>query len=264
MRQLSLAAALLAGTALATPAGAVSITANLFAPMPTGGTPVVVGLQGPALVNPPASPSSSTAAITGAGYSVTFAPGIGPGQGVVAGAVGSVRAIPVAGLQAPNTPLFLTGDANSALTSIRADAGNYLSTGNVPNAITIAFTSPQEAFALLWGSIDSGNRLDFFLGASAVGSVTGAAVQAAAAGFVSNGFQGPGGSAYVTVTDFLGGTFNRVVASSNVVSFEFAGVVAAQGFGDDPSAVPGPAALALFGAGLMGLGLVARKRRAEG
>ena len=47
-----------------------------------------------------------------------------------------------------------------------------------------------------------------------------AAVQAAAAGFVTNGFQGPGGSAYVVVNTST--PFTTVTATSNVVSFEFA------------------------------------------
>jgi hypothetical protein len=55
--------------------------------------------------------------------------------------------------------------------------------------------------------------------------VTGSEVQTAAAGFVSNGFQGPGGSAYVVVDTST--PFTTVTAASTQISFEFAGVAVA-------------------------------------
>jgi len=133
-----------------------------------------------------------------------------------------------------------------------AAAGNYLSTGL--GTITITFDKPQDALALLWGSIDAtqttkgktlqGNSLE--LNDAASFTVTGADVQTAAAGFVSNGFQGPGGSAYViidTSTPFTTATF-----TSGVVSFEFAGVA---GSTVPFNGVPEPGTVMLLGSGLL-------------
>src|SRR4029077_10653362 len=107
------------------------------------------------------------------------------------------------------------GFGSSLSTDIGA-SGNYLSTG-LGGAFTINFVLPQTSFALLWGSIDGGNLLSFNDASSF--SVTGTAVQAAAAGFVGNGFQGPGGSAYVVINTDT--PFTTVTASSSVISFEF-------------------------------------------
>src|ERR1019366_8663845 len=86
-------------------------------------------------------------------------------------------------------------------------------------------------------------------GNNTVFTVTGTAVQNATAGFAGNGFQGPGGSAYVLVNTST--PFTSVIASSSTVSFEFGGVVA--------SPVPEPSSFwCLFG---LSIGIVALRRR---
>ena len=217
-------------------ANASTITASLFSPE-AGFGPVAIDLTG---ITPP-----SHTDFTGTGYSVSFGSGFSS-QGVVQGAFGCCYAIPVAGITA-GQPEYLTGGYGSLLTTIAADSGNYFSTGT--GSITIAFDQPETWLALLWGSIDTGNRLTFMNGNNSVFTVTGTAVQDAAAGFVSNGFQGPGGSAYVVINTST--PFTSVIASSDVVSFEFGGVVG--------SAVPEPNSFwCLFG---IGIGIVALRRR---
>jgi hypothetical protein len=223
-------------------ANASTITASLFSP-DAGLGPVIIDLTG-------IKPVSQTS-FSGPGYSVSFAVALGPsGQGVVQGAFGGRYAIPVAGIigVAPNQQAeYLTGGYGSLLTPTAADSGNYFSTGT--GSITINFNQPETWFGLLWGSIDTGNLLTFKNGNNTVFTVTGTAVQNAAAGFLSNGFQGPGGSAYVLVNTDT--PFTSVIASSSVVSFEFGGVVG--------SPVPEPSSfLCLFG---IGVGIVALRRR---
>ncbi|MCW6509385.1 Npun_F0296 family exosortase-dependent surface protein [Lichenifustis flavocetrariae] len=121
-------------------------------------------------------------------------------------------------------------------------SGNYLSTGT--GTITLTFSTPETSLALLWGSIDQGNSITFDNG----DTLTGAQVQTTTAGFVSNGFQGPGGSAYVVAVSDT--PFTTVSFSSSSPSFEFAGVVAS---GGTISTVPLPAAAPMFGAGLLAL-----------
>jgi hypothetical protein len=195
-------------------ARADTIRASLFSPLaPAGITRTIIDLS-------PILPPSHTS-VTGTGYSITFS-NVGADQGIVRGALGGRHAIPVAGARG-TTPEYLTGGFGAALTSNLASSGNYLSTGL--GTITIRFSNPQRSLALLWGSIDRGNSLTFNDAAHFV--VTGSEVQTAAAGFVSNGFQGPGGSAYVVVDTTT--PFTIVRATSKQISFEFAGVAAANG-----------------------------------
>ena len=216
-------------------ANASTITASLYLP-DAGLGPVVIDLTG-------ITTTPSQAPFSGPGYSVSFA--VNAGQGVVRGALGGRYAIPVAGVTGGNAE-YLTGDYGSTLTTDPADSGNYFSTGT--GAIAMNFNQPEYWLALLWGSIDTENLLTFKNGNNTVFTVSGTDVQNAAAGFVSNGFQGPGGSAYVLVhTDT---PFTSVIASSGVVSFEFGGVVG--------SAVPEPGTWCLFG---LGIGIVALRRR---
>jgi hypothetical protein len=211
-----------------------TITASLFSPLaPPGSTPIVVNLAG--LTDP------SQAPLTGSGYTVSFA-GVGSNQGLVQGNSGA-HAVPVAGI-AGTSAEYMTGSFGSAQTTDVGASANYLSTGT--GTITISFASPVTSFALLWGSIDTGNSLRFNDASNFV--VTGSAVQAAAAGFVGNGFQGPGGSAYVVVNTDT--PFTTVTATSSVVSFELAPLAASNTPFDPPSA-PEPGALTLMAGGVL-------------
>lgn len=218
-----------------------TITANIFA-SDVGVIPVEVDLDG--ITTPSQSP------LTGTGYSVSFSPGFSVDEGVVQGAQSGYYAVPVAGVSG-GEPEYLTGGSGSALTTDISGSGNYLSTGL--GTITITFTEPQDSLALLWGSIDRGNSLT--LNDTDNLTVTGTEIQDAAGGFVSNGYQGPGGSAYVIIdTDT---SFTTASFTSNVVSFEFAGVAASTA---PFTAMPEPASMALIVIGI-GIGLVGVRRR---
>jgi hypothetical protein len=227
---------LLASTALATPAMAISINGSTTAPMPLPGLTTAIDLQSRPLGN---------TNFSNATYSVAFStPG---GQGVVQGASSNEYAIPVAGAG----PVYLTGNAGSPTTASAAGAGKYLSTGI--GSITLTFAAAQQGFSMLWGSIDDFNSLQLFNGLTP-GSVVGGVAAGNAAGIPANGFQGFEGSAYITI---MGEVFDRIVFSSTTNSFEFTGLIAAErGF-----AVPTPASLALFGLALFALGAVQQRRR---
>jgi hypothetical protein len=215
-------------------AEANTVTASLFSPLaPTGSALIVVDLTGFT-----AGPHTT---LSGAGYSINF-DAVGSDQGLVQGTLGGSHAVPVGGF-ADGSAEYLTGGFGSALSTNIGAAGNYLSTG--PGTITISFASPQTSFALLWGSIDGGNLLRFNDASNL--NVTGTAVQAAATGFVSNGFQGPGGSAYVVVNTDT--PFTTVTASSSVISVEFEPIAASTTPFETSN--PEPAGFALMAGGIL-------------
>ncbi len=198
------------------------------------------------------TPSQTT--ITTPTYKVVFG-SVAADQGVVQGAASGLHAIPVAGVSG-GAAQYLVGNLGSAPTSDPAKSGNYFSTGGSGSTITITFNTPQTAIALLWGSIDAQNNVVFFNDAVSefgADNLTGAMVQAAASGFVGNGFQGPGGSAYVTVNRDT--TFKSIQFSSGVVSFEYAAVTGS----DKAFKVPEPVSLALLGLGA-GAAMLVRRR----
>ena len=224
-------------SALSAPAGATAIvTASLYSP---------TVLSNPTLIATPGAPTYAMA-LSGSGYSVTF--DTPANQGVVQGASAGVYAIPVAGTS-NGQATYLTGGYGSATTTDASQSGTYFSTGI--GSITVSFATPETAISLLWGSIDTYNAIT--LGNGDV--ITGGAVQQAASGFSGSGYQGPGGSAYVTINSDT--PFSSFIASSTGVSFEFGGVVGA------PMAigVAEPATLGLLGCGLATI-LLLRRRRA--
>ena len=240
-RVLFAGAALCTTVAVAQAAPITTFSSSISSPIPPTGaivTPIAIaGVTG----------TPSTATITTPAYTVTITnPTTPAGEGIVNGTTANVHAVPVAGVMG-TTPEYLTGDFGSALTTNAAASGNYFSTGNGTSTVTINFTTPQSSLALLWGSIDAANLITLS-GGSLTGTDTLSGTQVATAdGFVANGSQGYGGSAYVSLTDTA---FTTVAFTSPTqISFEFSGVAGS----NVPFNVPEPISLAMFGAGLAGL-----------
>ncbi len=160
---------------------------------------------------------------------------------VVQGASSGVYAAPF--VSGSNGLGFLTPDQPNGV-----DATHYLSTGI--GSVTLQFSSSQDYFGLLWGSVDNYNTLSFYDGSTLVGSFSGTQIWANA-----NGNQGEQGTFYVNFNS-LDGSFDKVVASSTQNAFELDNVAYnAQGVPDSG------ATLALMGVAFTGLISLRRKLR---
>lgn len=124
---------------------------------------------------------------------------------------------------------------------------------NTPNPAQLKYTTGKNTFSLLWGSVDSYNKLSFFdsldnpLGVVVGGDLNMNPVRV--------------GAQLVTISGFGPSAFTRVeFLSDGYNAFEFSNIVAGPASGI--SAVPVPAALPLFGTGLAIMGFIGwRKKR---
>lgn len=235
---MSLRTALL-GMVFAAAVGAGPASAALIVSGSVGGAPTGVTLEN--FDSLAAGSISPPAYLLPSGISLTLTPNA---QAVV-GSLGGQYAAPF--LSGGNGTGFGSPDQPNGV-----DATTYItsgSTGNTAGAVaTMVLPFLSQYFGLLWGSVDDYNTLQFFDGATLVGTLTGSGVTAS-----PNGNQGVAGTLYVNIDSTL--PFNRVVATSTSFAFEFDNVAFS------PTPVPEPATLALFGAGLLGLGLARRRRR---
>ena len=132
------------------------------------------------------------------------------------------------------------------------DTTTYITSGYAGTAsATLAFSSPQEYFGLLWGSVDTYNSLFFYSGATLVGTVTGTEMN----GGIDAGL-GENGTLYVNVNSDI--PFDRVVATSSAPALEFDNIA----FNPTPvpPVVPEPGSLLLLGMGLVGVSRRLRRR----
>jgi len=169
-------------------------------------------------------------------------------EGVVQGSMPGLYAAPVSG-----------GSEASPTTWTQP----YFSTGL--GTITLTFSHAQSYLGVLWGSVDIGNGTTNSITfnnvhngtVTQVGVVTGNEIHAAAESGAASGSQGYDGSFY-TVLDDLGGTFNQIVLSSTVISFEAADIEYASTAVDVPEA----GTIALLGTGLLALAALRHRRQA--
>lgn len=142
----------------------------------------------------------------------------------------------------PDTTTYITSGSNGSVAGAEA---------------ILTFSSQEEYFGLLWGSVDSYNTLSFYEGGvngTLVGTVTGAEVTGN-----DDGDQGVDGTYYVNINSSA--DFDTVVASSTQYAFEFDNVAYNATNLGGGGATPLPASLWLFGTVLGGAGFLMRRRR---
>jgi hypothetical protein len=152
---------------------------------------------------------------------------------------------------------LVTGSVSGRYASPYGISDTYLTVPYNYSAGAVALTTPgnYNYFGLYWGSLDLYNSIHFYDGASLIGSFNGADIFS----LMANGGQSSWASnRYVNFLFTDGDLFDRIVLVSTNWAFESDN----HAFGNVTTSVPEPATLAMFGLGLIGLGMMARRRRA--
>lgn len=192
-------------------------------------------------------PLSTATAVLPSGVTVSFSGTAAP----VIGALANRYAAP--NLTGSNGVYFGTGGGTQAS---GPDATVYLSAGSTgadaASAVTLLMPSARTMFGILWGSVDAYNTITFYSGAAQVAAVNGSQVNVVSGAI---GDQSAGGSSYVNVLFTGGTTYDRVVFTSADWAFEFDNFAMSS-----PVSVPEPLSVATLGLGVLGLGLIRRRR----
>ena len=115
---------------------------------------------------------------------------------------------------------------------------------------TFKFSSSENYFGLLVGSVDPYNTFSFYNGSTLIGTLTATNILGPSADYSD---RGQNGTVYIDISSST--PFSEVVLSTPISSFEFDDVAYAD-------VVPEPGTCALAAVGLGALGLVHRKKRA--
>jgi hypothetical protein len=151
---------------------------------------------------------------------------------------------------------LVTGSVSGRYASPYGITDTYLTVPYNYSAGAVSLTTPgsYNYFGLYWGSLDLYNSIHFYDGGSLVGSYSGADIFS----LMANGGQSSWASnRYVNFLFTEGDLFNRIVLVSTNWAFESDN----HAFGNVTTSVPEPGTLAMFGLGLIGLGMMARRRQ---
>ena len=143
---------------------------------------------------------------------------------------------------------IVTGTLANQYAAPFGDTSKYLAVAANGSA-TFSLNRPANYFGFELGSVDSFNTLTFMDGSTVVGTITGSQIDAAAG--LANGSQGANGTTYANFNSTS--LFTSIIASSSNNSFEIDNV--------SISAVPLPASLPMFLAGLVGLTAFGLRRK---
>jgi len=145
----------------------------------------------------------------------------------------------------------------------RTTSFNVTSSSNEPEGAgtAISVTGLDNMFGLFWGSVDSGNRIDFYSDGERVAEIWGSDLVTRLTALEGNSdfLNGTGSNfgfdVYLNFTGIQGrdgifGQFDEVRLSSSNIAFEVA-----------TAAVPVPGMLGLLGLGLLGIGAAGRWRK---
>jgi hypothetical protein len=152
---------------------------------------------------------------------------------------------------------LVTGSVSGRYASPYGISDTYLTVPYNYSAGAVSLTTPgsYNYFGLYWGSLDLYNSIHFYDGGSLIGSYSGADIFS----LMANGGQSSWASnRYVNFLFTEGDLFDRIVLVSTNWAFESDN----HAFGNVTTSVPEPGTVAMFGLGLIGLGMMARRRQA--